>query len=313
MAKNKNKKDRWWFWFTVGLAAYLLTAPNATIIRVVVTQIPPLEFTFLRSALIVIVALPFVLMAIRTFNKQNLMYTLGAGLSMTIATMSLTYAVKYSSASYAAIISLLTPILLVVLSTRLLGDKITPRAVAGVALAAAGATVVVLLPLVLTGNTTPHFYPLATTLMLVNCLFFTLGTIFSRKSNQAGMPLTANAGLLSIVIAVLSFIATYSVDGLPTNIMNFSTNIWLGIVYSSLVVVFIARIMNIASYEQTGAAVNGGLSYLGTIVSVLIPVIVLGEQLSSTVAIGGILIMLGIWLTEKHRIKHHHHTYLHQS
>ncbi len=310
MSKNKHKKDNWWFWFAVGLSAALLIAPNTTIMRVVVGTIQPMEFTFLRSALIVIIAAPFVLTAIHKFNKRNLMLTLGAGLCMTVATISLTYAVKYSSASYAAIMGLLSPILLVILSNRLMGDRISLRAVTGVLLAASGAVVIVAAPLLLGGKTSTHFYPLATALMLTNSLVFTLGILFSRKSNESGMPLSANAGLMSIVIATFSFLGMYATEGLPTNIGQLPLNTWLGVFYSGVMVVFIARVMNIASYERIGAATTGGLSYLGTIVAILIPVVALGERPSSTIILGGAIILLGVYLTEKHRMKHHRYMHL---
>jgi drug/metabolite transporter (DMT)-like permease len=311
MPKTKKRKENWWLWFTIGLCSYLLIAPNTTIMRVLVGQIQPIEFTFLRSLLIVIIAVPIILFSIRKFNKRNLVFTLGAGLCMLVATISLTYAVKYSSASYAAVMSLVSPIMLIILSQRLMGDKMSFRAIAGVSLAAAGALIVVAAPFIVTGNTTPHFYPLATTLMLFNSFFFTLGIIFSRKSNEAGMPLSANSGLMSVVILIGSSLAMYAVEGVPTDIVHFSLSTWLGIFYSGVVVVFIARIMNIASYEHTGAAVNGGLNYLGTIVAIIIPLVILGEKLSSTVIIGGVIILAGVYLTEKHRAKHHHHRYMH--
>ena len=311
MPKNKKKQENWWFWLVIGLVASLMIAPNTTVIRVLVGQIQPLEFTLLRSALIVIVSMPFVLISIRKFNRRNLVFTLGAGVSMTIATISLVYAVKYSGASYAAIMGLVSPILLVILSSRFMGDKISPRAVAGVALAAAGAFIVVALPLAASGQSSTHFYPLATTLMLINSLFFTLGTLFSRKSNEAGMPLMANSGLMSVIIATVSFACMYAVEGLPTDIGHFSINTWVGIFYSGVVVVYLARVMSIASFERVGAAATSGLSYLGTIISVLIPIIVLGEKLSSTIISGGAVILVGVYLTEKHRAKHQHHKYMH--
>jgi drug/metabolite transporter (DMT)-like permease len=311
MAKNKKRKDNWWYWFTIGLISCLLIAPNATVIRVLVGHIEPLEFTFLRSALIVVVSIPIILLSIHKFNRRNLIYTLGAGLCMTIATICLTYAVKYSDASYAVIMSLLSPILLIVLSNRMMGDKISFRAAAGVALAAAGALVVVITPLFINGDTNPHFYPLATTLLLINNLFFTLGIIFSRKSNESGMPLSANAGLMSFVILAISFLAMYTTEGLPSNVFHFSLSTWLGIFYSGIIVVFLARIMNIASYEHIGAATISGLSYLGTIVGIIIPVVILSEKPSSTVAIGGVLIFVGLFLTEKHRLKHHRYIHPH--
>lgn len=311
MAKNKKKKDNWWFWFAVGLSACLLIAPNTTIMRVIVGTIQPLEFTFLRSVLIAIVAIPFILVDVRTFNKRNMMHTLSAGLCMTVATISLTYAVKYSNASYAAIMGLIAPILLIIFSSRMMGDKISTRAIAGVSLAAAGALLIVAAPLFITGKTSPHFYPLATVLMLVNSVSFTLGILFSRKSNEAGMPLLANSGLMSIVIVVFSFLGMYATEGLPTDIPTFSLNTWIGIFYSGVIVVFVARVMNIASYEHIGAAATSGLSYLGTIIAILIPIIILGERPSNIIIIGGIIILIGVYFTEKHRLKHHKYLHAH--
>lgn len=302
MLKNKNNKDSWWFWFSIGLSACLLAAPNPTIIKILVSNIEPMEFTFLRSVLVVLISLPFVLLAIRKFNRRNLALTLGSSLCMTIAIISFSYAVKYSSASYVVVMSLLSPILLVVLSSKLMHDKISFRAASGVTLAAAGALLIVLAPLVVSGSLGSTFYPLATTLMLINSVLFTLSVLFTRKSHEEGMPLTANTGITAFAVAVASFLGMIAVGEAPTNIFTLSSATWLGIFYSGVVVVFIARVMSIASYERIGSATTSGLSYLGTVVGVTIPVLFLGEELSSTIVVGGIIILLGVYLTEKRQI-----------
>jgi drug/metabolite transporter (DMT)-like permease len=311
MPKHKNKKDNWWFWFAIGLSSYLLTAPNSTIIRVLVGHIEPIEFTFIRSLIVVAISVPFILFSIKKLNRLNLAYSLSAGLCMLIAILSMTYAIKYSSASYTIIIGLLSPILLIVLSRRLTSDRMGFRALGGVALAGMGALIIILAPLLVAGNTSTHFYPIATVLMLINIVFFTLGILFSRKANEAGMPLTANSGFMSIVILLLSFTGMYVTHGIPTDIIHFSIPTWIGIFYSSIVVVFIARIMNIASYEHIGAATIGGLNYLGTIVAIIIPIVLLGEKLPVTIVLGGIVILLGVYLTENHRVKQRNHRYIH--
>jgi len=312
MLKNKKQKDSWWYWLTVGLIAYLIISPNTTVIKLIVGQIEPIEFTFLRAAMIVVVSLPIVIASVRKFNRHNLMYSLAAGLCLAIATLSMAYAVKESDASYTAVTGLLSPILLVVLSSRFMGDKISVRAAAGVAMGAAGTLVIVLAPLLLSGQTTTHFYPLATALMVINCIFFNLNILFARKANEAGMPLPANSGFAALIVTAVSLIGLYAVDkGIPTNITHLSFDTWVGLFYSGVVVVFLARIMNIASYERVGAAATSGLNYLSAIISVIIPVLLLGEKLSSTIVLGGILIFIGVFLTEKHRTKHHHHQYLH--
>jgi len=296
---------------TVGLISYLLIAPNTTIMRLFVDTVEPMEFTFLRSALIVLVSLPFILLAIPKLNKRNLTFTLGAGLCMSVAAISLVYAVKYSNASYAVVMGLIAPILLVILSSRLMKEKVTSRAAAGVAVAAVGALVIVGAPLFIAGGTDSHFYPLATALMLANSLFFTLGTLLTRKAHETGLPLMANSGMMSIVILAVSFTGMYSVQGLPTDIASFSPQMWIGVFYSGVIVVFLARVLNISSYERIGSAALSSLSYVGTIVGVLIPVVFLGEKLSNAIIIGGILIFAGVYLTERHRAKHHKYVHPH--
>lgn len=312
MFKNKNKKDSWWFWFAIGLSACLLVAPNATVIRVLVSSVEPLEFVFLRSMLALAVSAPFILFAIRKFNRRNLAFALGSALCMTISAISLAYAVKYSSASYAIIMGLLSPILLVVFSSRLLHDKISFRAASGVTLAAAGALLIVIAPIALSGNVDAHFYPLATSLMLINSIFFTLGIILTRKSHEANLPLTASTGVTSFVIGLISFIVLSATQGIPSNLPSLTPATWLGIFYSGVFVIFIARIMNISAYERIGAATTSGLSYLGTIVGITIPVLFLGEQLSGTILLGGAIILLGVYLTEQHQIKLKHRRYLYR-
>jgi drug/metabolite transporter (DMT)-like permease len=306
----KHKKDNWWFWLTVGLIAYLLVAPNFTIIRVLIGTLQPLEFTLLRSALIVAVSIPFILTSIHKFNRRNLTYTLAAGLCVTVATLSLTYGIKYSSASYAAVVGLLSPILLVILSSRFLGERIRFKAMVGIALATIGALVFIIAPTLL-GSKIGHYYPLATLLLIVYSVFFTLSIIFSRKSNEAGLPLFTNAGLMAVVLLVVSFIGMYTVEGFPTNLSHLSVSDWIGIAYSGIIVVFIARVMSVASYERIGASTSSSLSYLSVIVSVVIPLVYLGESLSYNVVIGGIFILLGVYLIDQHQIKRHKHVFTH--
>lgn len=311
MFKTKSKADKLTYWFTIGLIAQLIVAPNATVIKVIVDGMDPLMFNVLRSGMLVLLTFPFILFALKKFSRHNFVYTIAGGLCMAIATITLIYAIKYSQASYVVVLALASPIILVLLTRWFMRERINFRAAAGVTLAALGAFLAVSLPLVLHGNTSLEFYPLATGLIAIHCVFFPLGMIYFRKANEAGLPLPAVQSSASIVILLISLIGLYAF-GQPSSLGDISAMSWLGIAYSSIIVVFLARMMIVASYERIGSGQTASLTYVESIVAVIIPVLVLGEQLSLAVVAGGILILLGVYLTEKHQSRRHFHLHRHR-
>ena len=279
-----------------------------TIIKVLVEDIDPMLFNSLRAAIAVTISIPFIIMALRKINKRNLTYAIAAGLCMAVATSSAIYALTFVQASYVIILSLLSPVVFVILSNKLMHEKINARSAAGVSVAAIGALLAVSLPLLLGGETSMEFSPIATTLVLISCFFFPLGLIFYRKAHESGMPFPAIQGISSSVILVISFTTMYVTVGIPLEQLNgLPVSAWIGILYSAIVVIFIARIMSMASLERIGASAYSTISYLENIIAIIIPVLFLGEKLSVAVIVGGMLILVGVYLTEHHRSKHHPH------
>lgn len=309
MSKRKQTSNNLSYWLSIGLIAQLLIAPNSTVMKVLVDQIDPLLFNAIRGAIAVTISIPFIIMAIRKINKRNMAYVISAGLCMTIATIANVYALQSSQASYVVVLSLLSPIVLVILSSSLMGEKVSFRAGAGISLAAFGAFTAVSLPFFLSGDTTLQFYPLATVLILFSCFFFPLGLIMFRKAHEAGLSLPSIQGMSSIIISLVSLLAFNITGGSFEGVSELSVNSWLGILYSGIVVIFIARIMANASLARIGASAFGGLVYLENIVAVIIPVLFLGEKLSAAMILGGMLILAGVYLTEKHRVRHHPHVF----
>ena len=310
MAKKKQKKRTSSFWFGVGLVAALAIAPNATLLKVLLETLDPILLNALRSVILVLVALPFLVFYWRKYTRRNVRYALLAGVCMTIAVTSLLYALNASQASYVVVLGLLSPIFLIMLSRRIFGEKIKPRAAAGITLALIGALIAVGLPLFISGNSTTTFYPVATVCMLVNCIAFTLGLVFTRKAHEAGLPLTAASGLTSTVIATVTVGIALSTHADFSQASELAVSQWAILLYSAVVVVFIARMLSVAAYERIGSVPTGAFSYLSTVVALLIPIILLGEQLPLTMMIGAVIILIGVYLTERHHFKHYPHVHL---
>lgn len=308
MAKKKKQIKNKSFWFGVGLAAALLTGPNMTVLKVLSGEIEPLALNAMRSLILIIVTIPFMLLAWKKYSKQNVSHALMAGICMTIAVTSAIYALKYSQASYVVVLALMSPIMLILLSKRMIKERISRRAVMGISIAALGALIAVALPIMIKTGASFTFYPLATILIAINCIFFPLGIIYLRKAHEAGLPLTAASGITSVVILVVCGTISLVLHGVTTEqFNNLTTNMWLAVLYSSVIVAFVARIMSVSSFERIGSVATSGLSYINTIIAIIIPVLILDEQLSSAVVLGGALILLGVYLTEQHRSRHHPH------
>jgi drug/metabolite transporter (DMT)-like permease len=232
-------------------------------------------------------------------------------------------AVEQSSASYASIISLLSPIILVILSAKMINDRITRRATAGISLAAIGGVLVIALPTILQGSATSDFYPMATVLMLVHCVLGPLAIINQRRANEKGVPFTASIGLMTLIavpILATFFIITRGGDVMIATVSNLPWQVWLVAIYSAIAVTYIGRTLAIKSYEYTGAAVKGGFAYLETLMAIALPLIILGEHLSIEMVAGTMLILVGVFLAESggrhHLLKlgfksHPHHIHHH--
>ncbi len=311
MAKTKRKH----VWFFTGLAATLLAAPNAMIIKVASSkEIDPFLFNVLRFSAIAVMTLPYLLIKLRKIKSSIYKNTLMSGLYMSIAVISFVWAIKLSQASYVSMLTLLTPIVFVVLSARLTGEKITPRAVIGITLGAVGAMIMILLPVALKQNGTFVFYPTATALTLLNVVSFPMAIIHYKKANDGGIPMIPLVGMTAwiiIIVNLLLWLATGSNEGIP-NLSNFQESKYLigSVLYSGVAVALISRALGVLSYEHVGSAETSALSYLETFLAIMLPVVVLHEHLSIEMVAGGILILLGVIVVEFHNSKHHKHLWI---
>lgn len=307
MAKRKTNKK---YWFYLGLLGVLISAPNATVIKYSVDSMDPFLFNALRFLLIALVTTPVLLSSLKKIRKTNIKYVLRSSIYMTIAVVSYVMAIKLSQASYVSIITLITPIIFVVLAAKMTGEKISSRSIAGITLAAIGAAVIVVLPIALAQDSQLSFKPLATMLALLNTLMFPLAIINFKKANEVGVSLFSLLSVSSwMVFAVNALIFLFS----GKQFENIGNGHIYAIIYSGFVVALIGRLLNIISYEHIGSAVTSALGYFEIFLSILLPVLILNEKLSPEMAIGGILILCGVYVVEYHKSAHHKHHHIFRS
>jgi drug/metabolite transporter (DMT)-like permease len=126
--------------------------------------------------------------------------------------------------------------------------------------------------------------------------------------------------LVAVPSLVMVYILTRGGGELVETVSHLPWQVWLAVGYSSIMVSYFSRSLAVKSFEHTGAAVKGGLSYLETLLAIALPLIIIGEQLSVEIMAGALLILVGVFLAEsggKHHLfklgfkEHPHHLHHH--
>lgn len=294
-------------WFFVGFVGILMTIGNPTVIRWVSDDISMFAFNVLRASIVAIICLPFIIASLHKFSRPAIKSTLFAAVSLAIAIASFTEAIKLSQASYASVIALISPIILVLLSVKLAHERVKMRGLIGITLAALGAMIVIVMPIALEQGAFT-FYPLATFLAMLNAVLFPVSTLFFREANVVHkIPMPALLGIGSLMAVIFNFILWQTVDGGQSFVWNQS--LVMAVLYSGVVVTLVARTVELFTYEHIGAAQVAPLTYIESIITILVPVFVLGESLSIYMIFGGMLILIGTVVVEYHRTAHRKHAH----
>lgn len=291
-------------WLIIALLYAAISAPNATVIKAVVGEIDPYYWTLIRFAPILLLTLPMVIKAWPLLRRKRIWWRVcSSGLLMAIGVICYVLAIEASQASYVSIVSLTIPIIIIVLSALIIKERISARVVSGITLAALGAMVIVVLPVAFTQGATT-FYPVATILALINCFCFGLGMVLMRQtSEKAKVPLSVNLGFMSFFSVVFSAMLLFMIGDVSR--VSVEPSILGAALYSGLGIAWLLRIVSVKILANLGAATDGAVGYFGTLVAIIIPIVVLGERLSITMVIGGILILAGLYIVEYHKHLHH--------
>ena len=139
MHRQKKKGKNNFKWVLVALLAALIAAPNPTIIRVNVIDMDPIFFTLLRYVVVAVVCLPFVLIARKRLSRRGVISSLISGIFIATALTFFALAIEQSQANYVVVLMLLTPIIFIALSSKIVHEKISHQAMAGLTIAMIGA------------------------------------------------------------------------------------------------------------------------------------------------------------------------------
>jgi drug/metabolite transporter (DMT)-like permease len=273
----------------------LLWSFNFITAKIALRQWPPVLLTGCRTVLALVICLPLY------WREHPLDWTwslffryLGLGsLGMALNQLFFAIGVKQTSVAHGALIVGMTPIFVTFLSAAIGQETFRPRKLIGMGVALAGIGV---LQWNSTGKGSQASF-LGDCLVLLGCLCFTLFTVFSKPlSGRLSIVGTVTLNYLgaSIVLAP----ATYSVaagfvwsDLLPIS--------WLCLFFMAAVPSVLCFLLYYRVLRGLSASKLSAFTYLQPLLASSMAIPLLGETLTANLLGGGLMILLGVWLTEK--------------
>lgn len=310
MPKNKKQFTKV-SWYVIAIAILFVALPSSILSKLLVEDINPYLVSALRYAIVALALLPFVIDTIRKKRKlvkKKLPAILICSLLPAIGVPIYYAALAMSSVSFTEVIGLLGPITFAIISILITKDRISTQAIAGLLFAILGAFVVIGLPIWLGSGAVITFGILPAVLCLINVALTAFVPVYYRKMDEEGLPMTMTIGITFFFTCVVSFVMAIFDAGpaVLAEITNLTVTNWLVLIYLAIGVTVVVRIIRVKAYEHIGTAAHASINYLYCILGIIAPILVLGENLTWEMIIGGILIIIGVILTGRHPQKHKH-------
>jgi drug/metabolite transporter (DMT)-like permease len=277
------------------LLAVLFLGTNPVAVKVAVAEFPPLPFVTVRFTLAGLLLLTLVVLleeADGRPGRRDLLSLAGVGLlGVGANNVAFTLGVSMTTASETALIYAAVPIWGILLGLALGLERPTPWGILGVCLAFLGVAVVVY------GGLTGSTSLLGNLLVVVATVCWGSYAVLSLPLLRRYSPLVVASytmlfgGLGALPLALPGFLDASWADA--------SGRAWEALAYSTLLVAAFGFWAWQRGVSQVGANRVLVYQYLITLVGVAAGVLLLGESLTANKVLGGVVILLGVYLARR--------------
>jgi len=208
--------------------------------------------------------------------------------------------VQMAGASIAAIlVCLLSPIFIAVLSAKIFKEQLMKRQIFGIGVAAVGAFIVI------TGGTLSvpdnRDFFLGSLILLSTPVLWATYSLLGKKIMEKYDPFLVVAYVT--ILGGLCLIPFAWAENSLHQIFTLSLYGWLAILFLSLTCSLLGYYIWFYVLKQVGAAVTSSFLFAEPLVTVLFAVTFVGEKLSLSILVGGLLIFIGVYLVTRGKHK----------
>lgn len=294
--------------------AHLIWGANFVVAKITLQEFPPMTLALLRFALASLLLAPFFLAETKKvkIDKKDLPKLIAIGIL--IITLNITFffeGIKRTTAINASVLTLVIPMLSVLFGWWFLKEKVYLFNLLGIVLGLLGALIIIGIPQIFTGTLSTQMLT-GNILIILASVSWVMGAIVSKKilSQYSYLTITAIAFLVGTV--------TFFV---PAGVEYFQHPAWISqvTVLGLLGLAFMTLLSSISAYflfewglSKTSVTIADLFQYIEPFVAGALAVIVLGERVSTSFLIGGVLVAVGAYLGTMAKEAHHRHHRAHR-
>jgi len=266
-----------------------------------VFEMPVLTLSYLRNAIAGIVLVGYFLLKghslprgvdlLQILRLSLLLFVLNTGFSL--------WSLRFIPAHTAAIIGCTSPLLISALQILLHRRRVNVFFISGCIISLLGVTILVYdsVPLMQRG------YGLGIVLSVVAVVAWCIGFVLMEGKKEA-MNLYHSFGWQLLFSAVILYVVAVITDNtFPLN--SISAKGWMAIGYLSLFGSILAFVCLAYIINHLPSGIASLYVFINPVVAVIISVLLLDEGLTSAVAIGAMLALLGVWVSVRKREQNH--------
>lgn len=267
--------------------------------KLATAALPSFTAAGLRTAIASLVFLPLILLVDRDRPRLDrrdlrLFFLLGAfGFFGFNAIYFI--ALKHSTASHSALVTGAGPILTALLSVALISERLGAGKLVGIGISTLGVAVVVASS---AGGLGGEATVLGDVLLIAAQVVWVLYTIYSRFAMQRFSPIAVTGYSCFFGAALLAPLAALTDFSLPV-LQAAPAGVWLAIGYSSTASMVLAYVLWNVGVKKIGATRTAVFTNLTPIWGVLLSAPIAGETIGIYHVIAGVLIIGGVWLTNR--------------
>jgi drug/metabolite transporter (DMT)-like permease len=295
VSDGRPSKARLYFLLSLMLLFWSL---NFTIGKVALREFPSMLLVGLRTAIAAALMLPIYLWQHRGKrevwkNTSDFWWLLTLGIfGVILNQLFYVLGLSLTSVVHAAIITTLSPVLVLLFAALLKQELLTILKIVGMTVAASGVAMIQLSKNEASGATL-----LGDSFVFLSVLGFAIFTVKSKQFTQRHSGLTAmTIAYLGGVIALAPMIIWM---GSRFEFGKVSSAAWLSLTYMAVFAAVIAYLIYYYALTYLPASRVSAVSYLQPVVATLFAVGFLGERISTVLIIGGILVLTGVVITER--------------
>jgi O-acetylserine/cysteine efflux transporter len=272
----------------------ILWGINAPVVKVGLESIPATIFISVKFLIIALLLLPFALKTWKPIKRRELgVMTIASVISFTGGALALNLGLHDAPSINSAVIGLLGPLLLCLLSVEFLKERMSLKTFIGVLIAFAGSAIIIGKPweASLTGQTVL----LGNVLILASVLFDVIATVIakpvvSKMSSYQATFLYILPGVLPL--AALSFTQLHG-----WSIHDVTRSGWYAMLYG-IVGMLMANLFFVYGLQYKKAYSIGIYQYLQSVSIVVASWLILAERPSLKFAVGAVLVVVGAYWAE---------------